>query len=208
MAAKNSEEQTSDAKNASNSTPNTTQGKGRPTPKRKVAQAQGLRPLVPENTKEQRKRAKERMRARENREYEAMRTGDINNMPKSERLPWRVYIRDYVDARFNIGEYFIPVAIAILLLSVLFTAIWPNGVVSIVLMGLMYVYLIAIVIDVAVMWKRLKKKLIAKYGEQAVAKGMRSASYAWSRAIQMRRWRLPKPRYAKRSEYAENGIIK
>lgn len=62
-----------------------TVGKGRPTPKRKDAEARNLRPLVPENTKEQRKLAKQKLRERENREYEAMRTGDLNNMPKAER---------------------------------------------------------------------------------------------------------------------------
>ena len=91
-----------------------TSGKGRPTPKRKDAQAQNLRPLVPKDREASRKAAKARMRERENAEYDAMQRGDINHMPKSERLPWRIYIRDYVDARFNLGEFFIPVAFIIL----------------------------------------------------------------------------------------------
>ena len=53
----------------------------------------------------------------------------------------------------------------------------------------------------SLMWRKLKKLLIAKYGEQSVAKGMRTGSYAWSRAIQLRRWRLPKPRYKKRGHW-------
>ncbi len=73
-------------------------GKGRPTPKRKEAQAQKLRPLVPKDSKVQR-------------------------MPKAERLPWRVYTRDYIDARFNSGEFFIPVALVILFASVILTAV-------------------------------------------------------------------------------------
>lgn len=182
-----------------------TPGKGRPTPKRKEAQAQNLRPLVPQDTKEQRKRERARQRERENVEYEAMRTGDINKMPKSERLPWRVYIRDYIDSRFSLGEYFIPVAIVILFASIIVSVIGANNAqaayASMILMVLMYVYLIAIVIDVAIMWHGLKKKLRAKYGDVAVARGSRSGTYAWSRAIQLRRWRLPKPRYAKRSQY-------
>ena len=176
-------------------------GKGRPTPKRKEAQAQKLRPLVPKDSKEQRKRAKARIRERENIEYEAMRTGDLQHMPKAERLPWRVYTRDYTDARFNIGEFFIPVALVILIASVILTAVYPNPVVTLILMTVLYVYLFAIVIDVVVMWRKLKKLLIAKYGEQSVAKGMRTGSYAWSRAIQLRRWRLPKPRYKKRGHW-------
>ncbi|KFI60941.1 DUF3043 domain-containing protein [Bifidobacterium cuniculi] len=178
-------------------------GKGRPTPKRKDAQAKNLRPLVPADSAAARKRAKQRMRERENIEYEAMRTGDINKMPKAERLPWRIYVRDYVDARFNIGEFFIPVALVILIASVILTAVWPNPMVTLILMVILYVYLFAIIIDVVVMWSKLKKKLVAKYGEQAVAKGMRTGSYAWSRAIQMRRWRLPKPRYKKRGHWPE-----
>lgn len=178
-----------------------TAGKGRPTPKRKDAQVQNLRPLVPKDRDASRKAAKARMRERENAEYEAMQTGDVNHMPKAERLPWRIYIRDYVDARFNLGEFFIPVAFVILVVSIFVTYKWPT--LALPLMVLMYVYLFAVIIDIALMWRKLKKKLIEKYGEKSVARGMRSASYAWSRAIQIRRWRLPKPRYAKRGHWPE-----
>ena len=186
-----------------------TSGKGHPTPKRKAAQAQNLRPLVPKDREASRKAAKARLRERENAEYEAMQTGDINHMPKSERLPWRLYIRDYVDARFNLGEFFIPVAMILLIVPMIISIVLGsanrNAGTSItwISMMLMYVYLFAVIIDIAVMWHKLKKKLIEKFGEKSVAKGMRSASYAWSRSIQMRRWRLPKPRYPKRGHWPE-----
>ena len=121
-------------------------GKGRPTPKRKDAQAQNLRPLVPKDREASRKAAKARMRERENAEYDAMQKGDINHMPKAERLPWRIYIRDYVDARFNLGEFFIPVAFVILIGSIFVTYQWPA--LALPLMVLMYVYLFAVIIDV------------------------------------------------------------
>ena len=143
------------------------------------------------------------MRERENAQYEAMRTGDINNMPKSERLPWRVYIRDYVDARFNVGEFFMPVAFGIIVLSMAFSVTIQNVYASIIPLLAMYGYLFAIIVDIALMWRALKKKLIAKYGEASVARGTRSASYAWSRAIQIRRWRIPKPRYSMRGHWPE-----
>ena len=69
--------------------PEPTAGKGHATPKRKDAQEQNLRPLVPKDRKASAKAAKARQREKENAEYEAMRTGDINHMPKAERLPWR-----------------------------------------------------------------------------------------------------------------------
>lgn len=175
--------------------------KGRPTPKMKQAQAAGIRPLVPVDRKASAKAAKARLRERENAEYEAMQKGDINHMPKAERLPWRIYIRDYVDARFNLGEWFIPVAFAILIVSMFVTSLMQNQWASIIMMALMYGYLIAVIIDVWLMWRKLKAKLIAKYGEQSVSKGSRSFSYAWRRSIQMRRWRLPKPRYPKRGHW-------
>lgn len=183
--------------------PDSSQGKGHATPKRKEAQAANLRPLVPVDRKASAKAAKARMREKENAEYEAMQKGDLSRMPKAERLPWRIYIRDYVDARWNIGEFFIPVAFGILILSMILSVFVQNVAISMAMMILMYGYLFAVIIDTWLMWRKLKKKLVAKFGEASVAKGSRSGTYAWSRAIQMRRWRLPKARN-KRGEYPQD----
>lgn len=177
-----------------------TQGKGKPTRKRRDAQRQRLRPLVPIDRKASIKAARTRMRQRENAEYEAMRTGDTAHMPKAERLPWRIYIRDHVDARFNLGEFFIPVALVMLVCIVALGSI-PGVMFGAVIA--LYTYLIAAIIDVSVMWRRLRRRLVERYGEQSVARGSRSGSYAWSRAIQIRRFRLPKPRYAKRGHWPD-----
>ena len=62
-------------------------------------------------------------------------------------MPWRIYIRDYVDARFNLGEWFIPVAFAILIVSMFVTSLMQNQWASIIMMALfMYGYLIAVII--------------------------------------------------------------
>ncbi|MFT8703809.1 DUF3043 domain-containing protein [Bifidobacterium aquikefiricola] len=166
-------------------------GKGRPTPKRKQAEAENLHPIVPKDRKASRKVEREKLRVRQDSEYQAMRTGDVNHMPKAERLASRVYVRDYIDARWNIAEFFVPIAFIILLGSFIVSSFYP--VLSVPLLILMYVYLFASVIDIAIMWRGLKRKLIAKFGEQSVAKGSRMASYAWSRTLQMRRWRMPRP---------------
>ena len=172
--------------------------KNAPTPKRNAAQAQNLRPLVPADRKASAKQARARIRERENVQYEAMRTGDLAHMPKIEQLPWRVYIRDYVDARFNIGEFFVPVAIVIM--ACLF-ALLRFMIVYIALAVLLYVYLFASVIDMFIMWRKLRKELVKRFGESAVSKKSRSGMYAWSRAMQMRRWRLPKPSSPKRGNW-------
>ncbi|MDN6424509.1 MAG: DUF3043 domain-containing protein [Bifidobacterium crudilactis] len=174
-------------------------GKGRPTPKRKQVEAENLRPIVPKDRKASRKVERDKMREKQNEEYDAMRNGDVRHMPVAERIPARVYIRDYIDARWNLAEFFIPVAFVILLGSMAVTAFYPQ--LSMPLLILMYAYLIAAVIDIALMWRKLKAKLVEKYGEGAVSKGSRSATYAWSRALQLRRWRMPRPRSPKRGNW-------
>ena len=180
-----------------------TRTKNAPTPKQSETVAQNLRPLVPANRKASAKAARARLRKRENEQYEAMKNGDLAHMPKSEQLPWRVYIRDYVDARFNIGEFFVPFAIVIMIcifftqnfLSTKYIALY------FALAIVLYAYLFAAIIDVLIMWRKLKKELVKRYGQAAVAKNARSAMYACSRAIQMRRWRLPKPSTPKRGNW-------
>jgi hypothetical protein len=172
--------------------------KGRPTPKRKKAQALEYRPLVP-SVADRRKRHKEEkkiVRARQDAEYEAMEKGDLAHMPRSEQLPIRVYVRDYVDARHNLAEWFLPVVLIVLVLAMAAAAISP--IISNIMTALMYVYMIACIIDLMIMWLHgLKPKLIDKYG-QASIKATHSMGYAVSRAMQVRKWRVPKPRHDKR----------
>ncbi|NEG95692.1 hypothetical protein CS006_09055 [Bifidobacterium primatium] len=175
--------------------------KNRPTPKMKDAQAAKIRPLVPKDRKASNKVAKAKLREKQDSEYAAMKSGDLAHMPKSERIDYRIYIRDYVDARWNLAEFMMPFVIIMLVASMFITSTNPQ--ITWLLMLVMYAYFFAAIIDIAIMWHGLKKKLIAKYGEKSVAKGTRSASYAWSRSMQMRRWRLPRPRNQKRGVWPE-----
>ncbi|WEV41412.1 DUF3043 domain-containing protein [Bifidobacterium sp. ESL0682] len=176
-----------------------TEGKGRPTPKRKEAQERNLHPLVPKNRKADRKAAKERIRKKEDEQYEAMRTGDLPHMPRIERDPVHIYIRDYIDARFNLAEYFIPVLFGVMILMLVIAFIWPAFYTPLGI--LMYVYIIVAAIDIFLMWHKLKKKIVEKFGEKAVGKGTHVCSYACSRALQLRRWRVPKPTSKKRGNW-------
>ncbi|MFR0555790.1 DUF3043 domain-containing protein [Pseudoscardovia radai] len=178
-----------------------TPGKGRPTPKRKDAQKASLRPLVPADRKAAKKAERAKAREKQDREYQAMETGDVQHMPTSERIPWRIYVRDYVDARRNLGEWFMPIVFIALIVSMIVQRWSP--VAAFVLMIVVYVYLLAVIIDAVLMWRSLKKKLVAKYGDKAVAKGQRTGLYAWTRALQIRAWRMPKPRYKKHGNWPD-----
>jgi hypothetical protein len=159
-------------------------GKGRPTPKRKVSEAANKRPLVAPATK---KASRERAKAQRDIEYRAMQTGDERNMPAKDRGPVRRFIRDSVDARWNLGEFFLPVAAVFLVIQF---ALAKTGLAVFAILAL-YVYIIAAVIDGWLMWRGLKKRLTAKFGVEQIPRG--AAMYAVLRAFQIRPSRMPKP---------------
>jgi Flp pilus assembly protein TadB len=169
----------------SESTPSPTDsGKGRPTPKRKVAEAANKRPLVaPASKKASRAQAK----GQRDIEYRAMQTGDERNMPAKDRGPVRRYIRDAVDARWNLGEFFLPVAAVFLVLQF---ALSQTAVALYAILAL-YVYIIAAVVDGWLMWRSVKKRLVAKFGVEQIPRG--AAMYGVLRAFQIRPSRMPKP---------------
>ncbi|WP_448060999.1 DUF3043 domain-containing protein [Cellulomonas hominis] len=173
-------------------------GKGRPTPKRKVAEAANKRPLVPDDRRAAAKSARAAQRVQRDRQFAAMQTGDERHLPAKDKGPVRRYIRNYVDARRNLGEYFLPAALVLLVLQLVLAGLNPN--VAFVVLLFLYVFVIAMVVDVLLMWRRLKRRLVAKFDEDARAKGL--MMYAILRVFQIRRARLPKPQ-VKHGEHPE-----
>jgi hypothetical protein len=159
--------------------------KNRPTPKRRDQEAARRRPLVVTDRKEAKNvdRAKRREAALLQRQ--AMATGDDAHLPARDKGPVRRYIRDYVDARWNLGEVMLPVMIVVLALSFLKLP-WVFAVVSIGVYGLLF----AAAIDSWLMWRRLKQRLVAKFGADKVGRGL--AMYAVMRGFQIRRSRMPR----------------
>ncbi|MBT0994848.1 DUF3043 domain-containing protein [Cellulomonas sp. DKR-3] len=167
--------------------------KGRPTPKRKEAEAANRRPLVPADRQTAAKAARQAQREQRDCEYKAMQAGDERAMPMRDRGPVKRYVRDYVDARFSLGEIFLPVAALFLVLQLTFSAINPS--VALGALSVLYLYVVASVIDGFVLWWRLKRRLTAKFGE--VPRG--TLMYCVMRAFQLRRARLPKPQVKRRA---------
>ena len=164
--------------------------KNRPTPKRKDQEAARRQPLVVAD----RKQAKKLDRAKRNeqmyRTRQAMLTGDESGLPARDKGPVRRYIRDHIDARWNLAEFMLPVMLIVLALSFLRT----NEILFFVTI-LTYAILLTAIVDTLLMWRGLRKRLTAKFGEEA-AKGM----YAAMRAFQLRRSRMPRA-LVKRGEY-------
>ena len=160
--------------------------KGRPTPSRKDAESKRkVSTLAPVVGKENKKREKALARDRRIAAREAYMRGDENALPIRDRGPVRRFVRDEVDARRSVGEFFMPIIFVVLLFSVV-----PNMTVNVIAIILMYTVLLYAVVDGFFLSRKLKKQIAAKFPD-ANTKGL--GMYGWLRSTQMRRLRAPKP---------------
>lgn len=160
-------------------------GKNRPTPKRSKQEALNKRPLVPSDRKVAAKQSREAARAERMRAREAMMTGDERHLPPRDKGPQRRFARDFVDARYNAGEYFLIVAMVVVFLTFL-----ADPKVQLVATGLLWLTVVACFADGFILFRQLKKRLAAKFGDTLEPGVLR---YGVLRAFQIRRTRLPKP---------------
>ncbi|QAY71327.1 DUF3043 domain-containing protein [Xylanimonas protaetiae] len=172
-------------------------GKGRPTPKRSVSEAANKRPLVPADRRAAQRDARSRQKESRARSYEGMQRGEERYLPARDKGAQRRYVRDWVDARWNLGEFFLPVAFAFIVLN--FVVIQFGEAAAFLVLVALYVVVLVAVADGVVLWFRLKRKLKAKFG--TVEKG--TAMYAVMRAFQIRRSRIPRPTYKKHGVWPE-----
>ncbi|GAA1895225.1 DUF3043 domain-containing protein [Lapillicoccus jejuensis] len=167
--------------------------KNRPTPKRRDQEALNRRPLVVTDRKRARSVDREKRREAYAKQRQAMVTGDDAHLPPRDKGPERRYIRDYVDARWSVGEILLPVMLLVLLLSLV-----PAVAARLTTFVLVYGLLAVAVVDSVVMWRRVKKKLVAKFGADKVPTG--AAMYTVMRSFQLRPTRMPKPQ-VKRGQF-------
>jgi len=168
------------------------QAKGRPTPTRKEQEAARKQHLVPADRKAAAKASREKSRDERAIAYEGMQRGEEKYLPTRDKGPQKRFIRNYVDARRNLGEYFLPVAFAFIILNFALMQLGPQW--AFWTIALLYLFIFICVVDVVLMWRNLRSRLIEKFG--SVEKG--TASYAIMRAFQIRRSRIPKPIEPKR----------
>ncbi|MFJ5550194.1 DUF3043 domain-containing protein [Streptomyces sp. NPDC093225] len=166
--------------------------KGRPTPKRAAAQSQRRGAVASTgDRKEDAKRARERRRADMARQREALANGDERYLPARDKGPVRKFVRDYVDSRYSVAEMFLPLAVVILVLSMVRVPALQN------IALLLWLAVIALIIlDSIGLWFRLGKALKQRFPNEPTRGAV---PYGLMRTLQMRRLRLPKPQ-VKRGE--------
>ncbi|MCW2747934.1 MAG: hypothetical protein JWP10_1076 [Nocardioidaceae bacterium] len=161
-------------------------GKGRPTPSRKEAEAARKQRMtapvdkkaVRSKSRSQRNEARLKMRA-------AMETGDEKNLPDRERGPVRRFCRDFIDRRVNYAEFLLPLLVVILVLSFV-----PADWAKVAVFTVWSATIVGVLIDESLMIFGLRRQLKARFPNVSTKGAIR---YAVLRSTQLRRFRLPKP---------------
>lgn len=169
-------------------------GKGRPTPTRKEKEAARKRPLVATDRAERKRHEREALAAEREKQRIGVASGDEKYLGARDRGPQRRFVRDYVDARWSVGEVLLPAIAVFFVLNF----IPSNNLTAYASLGVMWFVLLVAAIDIVILGFTLKRKLGEKFGVEKVEKGYRF--YAMMRAIYLRPMRLPKPQ-VKRGDY-------
>ena len=159
--------------------------KDRPTPTRKEAEAARRQRMTTTLSKKE-------ARAASSRQSRAQRMKAIS---AREAAPEKALMRDYIDARFNLGEFLLPAVVVILAVTLL-GSYWPS--VTIISTLAMYMFIVGVFVDGYLMWRGFKKVLAARL-PKAAPKGL--LLYGMTRSTQIRRFRSPPPRIKRGEAY-------
>jgi Flp pilus assembly protein TadB len=166
-------------------------GKGRPTPSRKEAEAaRKANVRAPRGTKAGKKASREADRLARARQREGMLAGDPRYLPARDQGPVRAYVRDFVDGRYTVAEYFIFMALVVLVLGFV-----PNVAVQQFVSLAFFAVAALIVIDTVILIVQLRMRMKKQFPDKMDRKG--TTLYALMRVLQYRRLRMPKPRVAR-----------
>lgn len=167
-------------------------GKGHPTPTRKEKEAARKQPLVSGDRAGARRKAREQSQVQREKARVGMAAGDEKYLPVRDRGPQKRYVRDYVDARFSIGELMIPLMFLVIILT-----FFPQPEVQVIGIVALWAFFIVAIADSILLGFMVTRRLGAKFGTDRVEK---VRWYAAMRALQLRLMRLPKPQ-VKRGQY-------
>ena len=162
-------------------------GKGRPTPKRNIAQGRrpGPPPPPPTTRKEAYRRMRENQSVGRTTARQAAARGDDSYLPRRDQGPVKRLVREIVDSRRNVGSLFLVVAgVAVV------GTIAPNAVLRSYASLLLFLFFLVFIGDSFLLARRIKRTAAERLPKEST-KG--AAWYGISRSTMIRRWRFPKP---------------
>jgi hypothetical protein len=176
--------------------PGRTPGKGRPTPKRRDSEGRrrGPAPPPPRTQRESIKLAKQNRTSREERRKASaerrgrMLAGDDKSLPARDRGPVKAFIRDTVDSRRHLMGMFMPLA-AFIFLSLLLPNPYLQNALSLFSMAM----IMAMALEGGLLGRNITKKARERFPNEEI-RPVSTTFYAFTRASQIRRLRVPKPR--------------
>jgi hypothetical protein len=176
-----------------NSTPARPVGKGRPTPTRREAEGRkrGPAPPPPRTQREALTRmrgSKEERRSATAQRRERMLAGDERYLLPRDRGPVKAYVRDLVDSRRHLAGAFMPLALLVIVVILV-----PSPVVQSYVSLVSMAMLLAIIVEGVVLGRSVTRRVRERF-PKASESATTLAFYAMTRATQMRRLRVPKPR--------------
>ncbi|MBA4504878.1 DUF3043 domain-containing protein [Corynebacterium sanguinis] len=188
--------------------------KGRPTPKRieqevkrgvvrdpnaltPAQQNQRNKELRKSMSKEEWKAYKRKQRDERrasNREMQArMDQGDERYLMDRDKGEVRRYVRDWIDSRYFINNWVMPIALVILVLTFLVSFASPQ--VANIITFISMAFMLTIIAEGFIIGRSANKAVRAKFPDTDET-GFPLGMYAFSRATQPRKWRTPKPQVA------------
>ena len=178
-------------------------GKGRPTPSRAAAEAARRRPLVPGDRREAARGERERVRGERARARAGAAAGDERYLGVRDRGPVRRLVRDVVDARHNIGENVLLVAVVAFFGQLIGSTLSRGnpGLGTSIALGstaLLYSLVVLIVVDSFVLRRKVRRAVAQRFGADAPGAERGLGFYTITRSLQLRRSRVPGPGVARR----------
>ena len=149
------------------------------TPSRKAAEAARMERLHPTLSPKEQRRADARAKS----------AARMDSWSRIEQSPERQLLRDYVDTRWTVAEFMLPLMILLMALSMISIQAAPQ--ISYYVTLALWPLMIMAIINVAIMWRGFKK-LLAERHPGASTKGL--LMYMMNRSIMLRRFRQPGPR--------------
>lgn len=183
-------------------TPTEQVGKGRPTPKRRDAQARRRGPVAPAplTSKEARARRKATRGSKEERKADAaerrassadrrarMLAGEDKYLLPRDKGPVRAYVRDFIDARRNLVGLFMPMALVLIMVTFGFPQF--SGLVTLA----MFVMMLFMIGEGVWLGRKINNRVAERFPDSTDG-GFKLGWYAFVRASQIRKLRAPKPR--------------